>query len=105
MSRPLLAPVTKRHTTFTDTARWIADAARRIPNVTRIACGAIKPGGRSGHKRVKILNEEGCVLLRVVGDAAKQEMRIYANGEHMSGVKTALIDIVTRMRIPIADTT
>ncbi len=67
------------HTTVVPSAGEIADIAERCPFVTKIALGFIKGGlpSANGQKRLKIMLDNGSLLVTVRGNTSQQELRIY----------------------------
>jgi hypothetical protein len=91
---------TGSHTTVIAVAGEIADIADQCSVVTKIALGFIKAGlpPSKGVKRLKIVIDEGSLLVTVRGSTAQQELRIYATdtkvahhaivtGAHTAGFK------------------
>ena len=68
------------HTTVVPSAGEIADIVERCPFVTKIALGFIKAGlpSAKGLKRLKVMTDEGSLLLTVRGNTSQQEIRVYA---------------------------
>lgn len=102
MRRSALARVSNSHTTWTEAARLVLKEIRRLPHVAKIQCGYLSPGVGNGHRRVKLSEETGCLLLRIAGNGAIQEMRVYAEAGHMPGVKAGIISSVKKLRFDLA---
>ncbi len=69
------------HTTVIPGAGIIADIAHACSYVTKISVGFIK-GGLSptrGIRRIKIVTDEGSILVSVRDNISHQELRIYAS--------------------------
>lgn len=67
-----------RHTTIIPAAESICDALHAHPAVKRISLGLIKSGQRgSGIPTLKIIDQKGCILLVVKGNATSQHVRVY----------------------------
>lgn len=69
------------HTTLIPAATIMCDIAHNCKSVTRISPGFIKSGLRSvsGHRRVKITEHGGVLLLSVRDNTSHQEVYVYAN--------------------------
>jgi len=67
------------HTTLIPAACTIADIAENCSAVTKISPGFIKAGLKSvnGMRRVKITDDNLCLLLSVRDNTSHQELRIY----------------------------
>ncbi len=72
------------HTTFIPAAVLVADIANKCSYVTKISAGFITPGLKSisDHRRVKITDGEGSILLQVRDTASRQEIRVWATNVH-----------------------
>ena len=70
---------TGSHTTVVPGAAVIADIADNSSLVTKISLGFIKGGlpPAKGLKRLKIMTDEGSLLLTVRDNISQQELRIY----------------------------
>ena len=79
------------HTTLIPAAAILCDIANDCPSVTRISPGFIKSGLRSanGQKRVKIIDEEGAILLSVRDNSSHQEVHVYVNDMHTARLAIA----------------
>lgn len=67
------------HTTFIEMAADIASMLLKLPGVDKISPGYINAGigsGRGG-RSVKIIDEVGCVFLKVKQSGSSQEIRIF----------------------------
>lgn len=68
---------TASHTTVIDAALLPAQAAARLPCVTKISLGLIKTL-RNGPPAIKFAEDcAGCVLVKVRGGSSIQEIRVY----------------------------
>ena len=65
-----------RHTTLIDAAIPVVDAARKMREVSKVSLGFIKTVS-NGQKRLKIVEETGCLRLTVRGNTTVQEIHIY----------------------------
>jgi hypothetical protein len=63
---------------MTQDAAKVVAFAQRIPEVTKISLGIIKPGGVSRGLTLKITDEPACLRISVRGSDAFQELRLYA---------------------------
>lgn len=81
---------TGNHTTLIPAASIICDIADACPSVSKITPGFIKAGLKSvnGHKRVKITEKNGSILLSIRDNASHQEVYIYA--KDMQSAKLAI---------------
>ncbi len=68
-----------RHTSFIPLAGKLALEMEKNDNVTKISPGIIKTGlsNVSGDKRIKLLEQKSCVLVRVRENISIQEFRVY----------------------------
>jgi hypothetical protein len=69
------------HTTLIPAAALVCDVAHECSSVTRISPGFIKAGLRSvnGHRRIKITENKGAILLSVRDNTSHQEVYVYAS--------------------------
>ena len=67
------------HKTYIPVAAEFRDFARKIPGVTCVSAGIIRAGLSPAPIRVKIVDESGCILLKVRGATSIQEMRVYTS--------------------------
>lgn len=68
------------HTTLIDAAVPVVRAAAKLSKVKRIAPGFIKPTpGKTGLRRVDFERINGGLLVKVRGNTAIQEIRIYTD--------------------------
>ncbi len=69
------------HTTLIPAAAAVCDIANKCPSVTRISPGFIKAGLKSvgGKKRLKMVGENGVILLSLRDNVFHQEVRVYTN--------------------------
>src|SRR3989344_7780375 len=80
-----LAPSHKTYIPVADNFRVFA---RKIPGVTCVSAGIIKAGLSPAPIRVKIVDESGCILLKVRGPVCIQEVRVYTS--NMQEVRTTI---------------
>lgn len=75
---------TGNHTTLTPVAALLCDIAHDCPHVTRISPGFLKAGLKSanGQRRVKIIDQEGGILLSVRDNTSHQEVHVYVANLH-----------------------
>ena len=78
------------HTTLIPAAVIVADIANKCPFVTEISPGFIKSGLKSanGHRRVKISDVGGNVLLGIRDNTSFQEVHVYSR--NMQATKLAI---------------
>lgn len=68
------------HTTIIDAAVDVVKFAQSLGQVSRVSPGIIHPGLKGGVKhRIKIMKEQGALLLKVRGGASLQEIRVYTS--------------------------
>jgi hypothetical protein len=73
---------TTSHTTVIESAALLADRAHSNLLVTKISLGIIKslPGSKGGTvRRIKFTQEPACLLAKVRGNRAIQEIRFFSN--------------------------
>jgi hypothetical protein len=72
--------ISGRHTSVIDEALPLVEAARKISSVRQIRPGFIKRASRGaqGRFRVKFIDQNGAVLMKVRGNLFVQEIWIYA---------------------------
>jgi hypothetical protein len=69
---------TKKHTTAIPTVEKLLKSLNRMPEVTKISLGVIKPKLRVGPRRIKIMSDNNKVLLLKMRDTnSLQEVRVY----------------------------
>lgn len=75
---------TGNHTTLAPLACQVCDLANKLPVVTSISPGLLKPGLKSvnGNRRVQIREDNGGILLTVRDNTSLQEVRIYTKDVH-----------------------
>lgn len=90
------------HTTYIELAAKAANILARRPEVTGISPGYIQPGkgGTRGHRKVKIADAKGCILLTVRQATSIQEVRVYTTNGHVT--KLALARGLRNEGIPIS---
>lgn len=69
------------HTTTIPMAAKVVDTLKAIPEITKISLGIINPGvspARHG-SRVRILDIQGGILLKIRGSTSVQEIRLYGS--------------------------
>ncbi|EKE11688.1 MAG: hypothetical protein ACD_15C00037G0017 [uncultured bacterium] len=67
-----------RHTTVIDAAKPVVDFLLKHPDVTSITVGYIKMRLKTAPQRIKVMEESGCLLLKVRGTASIQELRVFS---------------------------
>lgn len=68
------------HTTIIDAAVDVVKYAQSLKQVSRVSPGFIKSGLKGGVKhRIKIMREQGSLLLKVRGGISFQEIRVYTS--------------------------
>jgi hypothetical protein len=67
-----------RHTTLIDAAQPIVDYLMKHHLVTNIIAGHITMRIKSAPHRLKVMEESGCLLLKVRGTASLQEIRVFS---------------------------
>lgn len=73
---------TSNHTTIIDASAELVDFANDHILVDKITLGIIKPipGSRGGFvKRIKCIQEPACLFVKVRGNKAIQELRLFSN--------------------------
>lgn len=82
---------TGNHTTLIPAASLICDIADACSSVTKITPGFITAGIRSanGHRRVKITEKGGAILLSVRDNASHQEVFVYASDTQQAKLSIA----------------
>lgn len=74
---------TGSHTTVIPTARIVCDIANACPDVQKISLGFIKTGLKAnGVQSVKIIDDNGNILLVVKGNTSAQQIRVYTSNIH-----------------------
>lgn len=72
--------ISDNHTTVISAAEPLVKAAHKHPHVKKIVLGRIDntAGTAGGNKnRLKIIEEQACLLLSVTGSGSHQEIRVY----------------------------
>jgi carbon monoxide dehydrogenase subunit G len=90
---------TRSHSTATETVRKICAIAEKHPSVTKISIGIIRKSARGGAASVKIQTQKGGLFLRITGNGATQEVRLYTND--VDGVGTKLHTACERVGIAV----
>lgn len=67
-----------KHTTVIDAAQSVVDYLMRHAHVSNIIAGHITMRLKAAPHRMKIMEESGCLLLKVRGTASIQEIRVFA---------------------------
>jgi hypothetical protein len=73
---------TSSHTTYIESANVFIKFANNSPLVTKISLGIIKglPHSKGGvTRRIKYIKEKACLLLKIRGNRAIQEIRLFSN--------------------------
>lgn len=78
--------MSKQHTTVIKAAGWIVDAALRIPEVTKVSLGVIKPA-RGGQLRLKLTSVHGGFKVQVRGQSAIQMLMVYTSDPTSTSLK------------------
>lgn len=91
--------ISKSHTTVISAAAPVVTRLQKDPRVSKITLGKIdnKAGsGSSGTKRIKIIDEEHCVVIAVSGNSANQDLWVYLDdNENRRGFKAVLSDFLS----------
>lgn len=75
----------KRHTTLIDAAVPVVDYLLKHSHVTKVLAGHITVRLKTAPHRLKIMEESGCLLLKVRGTASIQEIRVFS--QNLEGVR------------------
>lgn len=67
-----------KHTTLIDAAQPIVEYLSRHLSVSKITAGHITMRLKTAPHRLKIMEESGCLLLKVRGTASIQEIRVFS---------------------------
>ncbi len=67
------------HTTLIDAAEPIVDYLMRHARVSKIVAGHITMRLKTAPHRLKMMEESGCLLLKVRGTASVQEIRVFSS--------------------------
>lgn len=73
---------TLSHTTYIESAKDLIKFANKSPLVTKISLGIIKglPHSKGGiTKRIKCIREHACLLIKIRGNRAVQEIRFFSD--------------------------
>ncbi len=70
------------HTTLIDAAEPIVDYLMRHMHVSKIVAGHITMRLKTAPHRLKMMEESGCLLLKVRGTASIQEIRVFSSDLH-----------------------
>jgi hypothetical protein len=96
------AKLSASHQTFTPVADLLRRHLARVPTVTKIGAGLIKPAsGGAGPPRLKIKAESGALKVVVRGNRAVQDVRFYAR-DH-TGTIVALREYARKMGWVVVD--
>ncbi|PID52635.1 MAG: hypothetical protein CR972_00990 [Candidatus Moraniibacteriota bacterium] len=68
-----------KHTTLIDAAQPVVDYLMRNSHISNIIAGHITMRLKTAPHRLKIIEESGCLLLKVRGTASIQEIRVFAS--------------------------
>jgi hypothetical protein len=74
------AKISDNHTTVIEDAGDLVNFLHKDPRVRKIVPGKIKSScgvSGSGPNRMKIIDQEGCLLLAVSGSSSHQQLRVY----------------------------
>ena len=92
---------TGSHTTVTVGGGVVCDIANVLPGVTKISIGIILAGqGTVPKRRVKVIRQQGALLLKVRDNGAVQEIRIYA--DDLSAVQKGIVDGAERADMAVS---
>lgn len=91
------AKISNNHTTVIEDAVPLVAHAQKDPRVRKIVPGKINSEcgvSGSGPNRLKVIDQEGCILLAVSGSSSHQEVRIYLKNieKHRKPVKDTLVE-------------
>jgi hypothetical protein len=67
-----------KHTTVIDASKPVVDFLTKHPEVTSVTVGYIKMRLKTAPQRMKIMEESGCLFLKVRGTASIQELRVFS---------------------------
>lgn len=67
-----------KHTTVIDAAKPVVDFLLKNTDVTSVTVGFIKMRLKTAPQRMKIMEESGCLFLKVRGTASIQELRVFS---------------------------
>lgn len=68
------------HTTVIEQSEPVVKFLQKVPNVSKITPGNIDNNagsGRSGVKRIKIIDKDKCIKIAVSGNSANQDLWVY----------------------------
>lgn len=93
--------ISDSHTTVIDAAEPLVKAAHKDPRVKKIVLGRIdNTAGTAGgnQHRVKIIDEQACLLLSVTGSGSHQEVRVYIDTieDNREAVRTRLAEFADK---------
>ena len=77
-----------KHTTTIPTVHQLCGFLEELNQVTKLSLGFITPlngSRRTAHVVVKILDESGAILLKVIEKSATQELRCYTSDDQSVG--------------------
>ncbi|MFA5994639.1 MAG: DUF2103 domain-containing protein [Parcubacteria group bacterium] len=77
-----------KHTTVIDASKPVVDFLLKHPAVISVTVGFIKMRLKTAPQRMKIMEESGCLFLKVRGTASIQELRVFS--QDLERVKVAL---------------
>ncbi len=69
--------ITSSHSTYIEAALGFITLAQKDTSVTKISVGIIKVVKTSTDRRIKCNEEDACLVLKVRGNRAIQELRFY----------------------------
>ena len=78
MNRTSGSKITSSHTSHIEVAKPLIKFAENESLVTKISVGIMKSVSKPSPKRLKILLEQACLLLKVRGNKYIQEIRFYS---------------------------
>jgi hypothetical protein len=79
-----------RHTTLIDAAKPVVDFLLKHPEANSVVVGYITMRLRTAPQRIKIMEESGCLLLKIRGTASLQEVRVFS--KNLEKIRQSLED-------------
>jgi len=100
------AKISDNHTTVVEDAGPLVNFLHKDPRVRKIVPGKIESScgvSGSGPNRLKIVDQEGCVLLAVSGSSSHQQLRVYLKDieRHRELVKKKLRDFAEENKFQV----
>ncbi len=82
------------HTTVIEQSEPIVNFLQKVPKVSKITPGNIDNNagsGRSGVKRIKIIDKDRCIKIAVSGNSSNQDLWVYLeSSDYRQKIKTLL---------------